>query len=315
MQIDEVKRILAIGAGTMGHQIGFLCAVHGYAVVIYDVTEDALAAAESRVAQLADRFVRRGRLTEEDKSGVLNRITFSSDPEAAADEADIVTESIPEDPKLKGGIFARFNRLCPARTIFTTNASTLLPSMFAAATGRPDRFLALHFHDILRTDVVDIMPHPGTADESVDLIHAFARRLGQTAIVLQREHSGYVFNAMLSDFFKSALALAANRVAAIEDIDRAWMGVLNVPMGPFGMMDSVGLDTVWKISDYWAGVTEDAQLRANADLLKTLIDDGRLGIKCGAGFYTYPGPLYQQPDFLKHEGSVEGGEKNGRQAS
>lgn len=300
MHIDDVKRVLAIGAGTMGHQIGFLCALNGYAVVIYDVSAKALATAEERVARLADQFVRRGRMAAEAKAGVLERMTFSNDADAAASEADIVIESIPEDPGLKGEIFAQFDRLCPPRTVFTTNSSTLLPSMIAAATGRPDRFLAFHFHDILRTDVVDVMPHPGTAAESMELVHAFAKRLGQTVIVLERENSGYVFNAMLSDLFKSALALAANRVAAIEDIDRAWMGVLSVPMGPFGMMDSVGLDTVWKISDYWAGVTGEAQLRASADLLKALIDDGRLGMKCGSGFYTYPDPLFQQPGFLKN---------------
>lgn len=302
MRIEDVKHILVVGAGTMGHQIGLLCAANGYTVVIHDIDAALLSRAEKRLAGLADQFIRRGRLAEGEKNDVLARIAFTTDPAAAAKAADILSESVPEDPRLKGEVFARFNRLCPERTIFTTNSSTLLPSMIAEASGRPDRFLAFHFHDILRTDVVDVMPHPGTSAASAELVRAFADRLGQAAIVLEREHSGYVFNAMLSDLFKSALALASSRVAAIEDIDRAWMGVLGVPMGPFGMMDSVGLDTVWNISDYWAGATGDAQLRASADLLKTLVDDGRLGLKCGAGFYTYPDPLFQQPGFLKGGG-------------
>jgi 3-hydroxybutyryl-CoA dehydrogenase len=119
--------------------------------------------------------------------------------------------------------------------------------------------------------------------------------------VLERENFGYVFNAMLSDLFKSALSLASNGVAAVEDIDRAWMGVLQAPMGPFGMMDSVGLDTVWKVTDYWATATHDAQLTANAAFLKKRVDDGRRGIKSGAGFYSYPNPLFHQPDFLKRK--------------
>ncbi len=299
MKIDEVKRILAIGAGTMGHQIGFLCATHGYDVVVYDVNPDSLDTAGQRVEQLADRFINKGRLPAGEKAAVLNRITFTGDATLAATEIDIVTESVPEDPRLKGQVFSAFNRLCPARTVFTTNTSTLIPSMFAESTGRPDRFLALHFHDVLLTDVVDVMPHPGTSAESVALVRAFAERLHQTVIVLERENFGYVFNAMLSDLFKSALTLAANGVAAVEDIDRAWMGVLQAPVGPFGMMDSVGLETVWKINDYWARTTGDGQLAANAAFLKTLIDDGRLGIKSGAGFYTYPVPLFHQPDFLK----------------
>ena len=302
MKIDEVRRILAIGAGTMGHQIGFLCAMNGYDVVVYDVAPEIFEATRKRLANLADRFIKKGRLPAGEKAAVLSRITFTSDAEAEAAEVDIVTESVPEDPKLKARVFAELNRLCPARTVFTTNTSTLVPSMFAEATGRPDRFLAFHFHDILLTDVVDVMPHPGTSVESVTLIRAFAERLHQTVIVLERENFGYVFNAMLSDLFKSALTLASNGVATVEDIDRAWMGVLQAPMGPFGMMDSVGLDTVWKISDYWAKVTSDAQLASNAAFLKTRIDDGRLGIKSGAGFYTYPSPRFHRPDFLKRMG-------------
>jgi len=297
MKIDDVKRILAVGAGTMGHQIGFLCALNGYDVVVYDVDDDALDDARRRVNRLADKFIAGKRLSEDQKASVLARMTYSSDAETAAVDADIVTESAPEDPALKGKIFGQFNRLCPPRTIFTTNTSSLVPSVFADATGRPDRFLAFHFHDILLTDVVDVMPHPGTSPESLELVQAFARRLNQTVILLERENFGYVFNAMLSDLFKSALTLAANGVAAVEDIDRAWMGVLQAPMGPFGMMDSVGLTTVWKISDYWAKATGDAQMTANAAFLKVLIDDGRLGKKSGAGFYSYPKPLFRQPGF------------------
>ena len=299
MKIDEVRRILTIGAGTMGHQIGFLCAMNGYDVVVYDVAPDIFEATRKRLAQLADRFVKKGRLPAEEKEAVLSRITFTNDAKSAAADIDIVTESVPEDPKIKARVFAEFNRLCPTRTVFTTNTSTLVPSMFAEATGRPDRFLAFHFHDILLTDVVDVMPHPGTSVESVELVRAFAERLDQTVIVLERENFGYVFNAMLSDLFKSALTLASNGIAAVEDIDRAWMGVLQAPMGPFGMMDSVGLDTVWKINDYWAKITKDPQSKTNAAFLKTLVDDGRLGIKSGGGFYTYPAPLFHQPDFLK----------------
>jgi len=299
MKIDDVKRILAVGAGTMGHQIGFLCALHGYEVVIYDLTQDVLNRARRRVEQLADRMIKKGRLDADAKAAVLARMRFTDNAADAAADVDIVTESVPEDPAIKGRIFSQFNRLCPERTVFTTNTSSLVPSMFAEATGRPERFLAFHFHDILLTNVVDVMPHPGTSRQTLDLVRDFAGRLGQTVILLERENFGYVFNAMLSDLFKSALTLAANHVAAVEDVDRAWMGVLQVPMGPFGMMDSVGLDTVWKINDYWAKATSDAQLTANAAFLKVLIDDGRLGRKCGAGFYTYPDPLFLQEGFLK----------------
>lgn len=299
MNIDEVKRVLAIGAGTMGHQIGFLCAVHGFEVVVYDRAPDMLDSARRRIDRLIKRFIKSGRIETSASPAILGRITFTDDAKSAAADVDIVTESVPEDPALKGKIFSQFNDLCPQRTIFTTNTSTLVPSMFAEATGRPDRFLAFHFHDILLTDVVDVMPHPGTSAAAVALIRAFAERLHQSVIVLERENFGYVFNAMLSDLFKSALTLASNRVAAVEDIDRAWMGVLQVPMGPFGMMDSVGLDTVWKVTDYWARATKEPQSEANAAFLKWQVDQGRLGMKSSAGFYDYPSPAFKQPGFLK----------------
>ncbi|BBO67890.1 3-hydroxybutyryl-CoA dehydrogenase [Desulfosarcina alkanivorans] len=301
MKIDQVKRILALGAGTMGHQIGFLCAVHGFEVRIYDKAPDMLDRARGRVDRLVRGFIKNGRIDAEDAPAILNRISYTDDAVSAAVDVDIVTESVPEDPELKGEVFSTFNRLCPQRTVFTTNTSTLVPSMFAEATGRPDRFLAFHFHDILLTDVVDVMPHPGTSADSVALIRAFAERLQQTVIVLERENFGYVFNAMLSDLFKSALTLASNRVAAVEDIDRAWMGVLQAPMGPFGMMDSVGVDTVWKVTDYWARATREPQGEANAAFLKRRVDQGRLGAKCGAGFYDYPSPAFRQPGFLKQK--------------
>lgn len=299
MKIGDVKKVLAIGAGTMGYQIGFLCAVHGYDVAIYDVNKESLEFAKKRVDRLADKFIGRGRLKAEDKAAVLSRIIFTDDAAMAAKDADIVTESVPESVSLKGKIFGEFNALCPERTIFTTNTSTLLPSMFAKETGRPEKFLAFHFHDVLHTDVVDIMPHPGTAPETVALVKDFSDSLGQTTIMLDKENIGYVFNQMLSDWFKSALSLASNGVAVPEDVDRAWMGVMQTPIGPFGVIDSIGLDTVWKISDYWARAAGIEQLAKNAAFLKPYIDAGKLGLKAGEGFYTYPGPKFFDPDFLK----------------
>ncbi|MCP4110656.1 MAG: 3-hydroxyacyl-CoA dehydrogenase [Desulfobacteraceae bacterium] len=301
MKVDEIKRILVLGAGTMGHQIGFLCAAHGYEVVIYDLSAKMLEQARNRIDKLADRFIQKDRLTSDMKKEAINRISFTDQAEEAAKNTDFVTESVPEDPKLKGEIFSKFNKLCPERTIFTTNTSTLLPSMFAEATGRPEKFLAFHFHDVSLSDIVDIMPHPGTSQETVDLVKAFAEKIGQIVIMLGKENFGYVFNAMLSEFLKSALALASEQIATVEDIDRAWMGVTNSPAGPFGMMDSVGLDIVWKIIDHYANTSKKPQLIASAAFLKEYLDNGKLGLKSGQGFYTYPDPLFKQPGFINRE--------------
>jgi 3-hydroxybutyryl-CoA dehydrogenase len=299
MQINDVRRVLIIGSGTMGQQIGLQCATHGYEVVMYDIDLGALESGMARIGAYADAQVRAGIIDAATRERALAAITNTTDPALAAAEADLVSESVPEDPALKGRVFAQFNALCPARTIFTTNTSSLLPSMFAESTGRPDRVVALHFHPpVWSSNVVDVMPHTGTSPETTDLVLAFARRIGQIPILLRKESYGYVFNAMYMALNEAAVALAANGVASIEDVDRAWMGIMHMPIGPFGMLDGVGLDTAFDIADFWARQTGDAQRRINADFYRTYVDQGHLGVKSGEGFYCYPDPAYAQPGFV-----------------
>ena len=295
MPAQDIQRVLVVGAGTMGGQIALQCARHGFDVTLYDVSAEALASGMARVRGYARRLAAEGRADDD----TLGRLTPTNDLPAAAATADLVTESVPEDPALKGRVFAELNDLCPPHTIFTTNSSTLLPSMIAAATGRPDRFCALHFHlPPWDANVVDVMAHPATDPDVTAAVVAFARRIGQIPIVAKKESSGYVYNAMLSALNRAALTLAAEGVAEVADVDRAWMGIMKMPIGPFGIMDAVGLDTVWKITDFWAGVTGDPQLRANATFLQSYLDEGRLGLKSSRGFYDYPNPAFGQSGFL-----------------
>jgi len=282
----------------MGSQIALQFAVHTCDVVIYDIKEEALAKSVASIKKMAASLVHQQRVTPEDAEAAVGRITTTIVPEAATD-IDLVSESTPEDPVLKGEIFSLFDRLCPERTIFTTNTSTLLPSMFAEASGRPEKLLALHFHDLRISNVVDIMPHRGTDEKVVALVQAFAKRMGLAPIMMERESSGYIFNAMFGALLLSAQTLAANQIASIEDIDRAWMGVMKMPIGPFGMMDNVGLDTVWKITDYWGKRSGNEQQLQNAAFLKQYVERGELGQKSGKGFYAYPQPSFIEPGFVE----------------
>ena len=308
MNIDDVRRILIIGSGTMGLQIGLQCATHGFEVVLYDVDPAALETGMKRIRGYADEQVAAGVIDAARRERALAAITTTTDPAVAASDVDLVSESVPEDPALKGRVLGQFDTLCPPRTIFTTNTSTLLPSTFAAATGRPDRFAALHFHQpVWQSNVVDVMPLSGTAPETTDVLWAFARKIGQIPILVRKESPGYVFNAMYNAINREAITLAANGVASVEDVDRAWMAIFKMPIGPFGMLDGVGLDTVWHISDYWARQTGDAQAQRNAAFLKGYVDRGCVGIKSGEGFYRYPDPAYARPDFVTSgTGEVEG---------
>jgi 3-hydroxybutyryl-CoA dehydrogenase len=209
-----------------------------------------------------------------------------------------------EDPKVKGDVFAQFNKLCPAHALFTTNTSTLLPSRYAKATGRPAQFAAFHFHNpVWLANVVDVMPHPGTAAEVIPRLVVFARSIDQIPIVLHKETPGYVFNAMLDGILRTSMMLAADGKASVEDIDRAWMGVTRMPVGPFGMIDLVGVDLVYHIAarmPLLMRLTPPAQRLLR--FLKGYVDRGWLGIKSGQGFYNYPDPAFSHPDFVRTAG-------------
>ena len=299
MSTKKIRNVLILGAGTMGLQIGIQCAVSQFDVIIYDAFDKALEQAGQRMKKLAEDLVKHGRTDREKAGAGLLRIRFTSNPQTAGREADLISESVPEDPALKQQVFSQFNRICPDHTIFTTNSSTLVPSMIAEATGRPDRFAALHFHDCSITNVVDVMPHPGTSEKTLQTILAFCKAIDQYPIELKKEQHGYVFNTMLTELLGSALGLASKEVASPEDIDRAWMGIMKTFVGPFGIMDSVGLETVYKITDYWAGKTNDPKAKGNAAYLKTFVEKGDLGIKTGKGFYEYPDPAFRKPNFMK----------------
>ena len=300
MQIEDVRCVAVAGAGTMGQQIGFQCAGHGYDVVIHDIDPAALEGARARIDAYAANLESGGLITSELRAAAQARITLTSDLGEAARDADLLSEAVYEDPDLKARVFAEWDAACPPRTIFLTNTSMLLPSQFAKASGRAERLLALHFHlPVWVNNLADVMPHPRTAPEVTKLVLAFARRIGQVPIELRREYNGYVFNSMYSALNRAAITLAQQRVASIEDIDRAWMHVTRAPVGPLGALDAVGLDTTWMITDYWARQLDDEQLRANAAFLKAYVDRGDLGHKTGRGFYTYPDPAYARPGFIE----------------
>jgi 3-hydroxybutyryl-CoA dehydrogenase len=295
----NIKNVLIVGAGNMGQQIATQCAIHGFKVTLYDLEQDIIDTAWLRVERLLNSFVRSEKIGRKEADEAMGNMACTTNVHEAAERADFVSESVPEDPDLKRKVFSQINSICPSHTIFTTNTSILPLSILAEGTGRPDKFAALHFHDVRVTDIVDVMAHPGTSEETLNLVTEFATKIGQVPIVLKKESPGYVFSSMLTALFSAAQTLAANEVTSIENIDRAWMGILHVNIGPFGLMDSVGIDTVWKVTEYWAHESKDEQALKNAAFLKQYVDQGYLGQKSGRGFYTYPEPAYGKPDFIK----------------
>jgi 3-hydroxybutyryl-CoA dehydrogenase len=292
MQPQDIKKVLVIGSGLMGRQIALQCALFQVDVCVYGRSEISLARARRHLKRYAQYLVQGGYITQPRAEEALARISLTMDPVAAAADADLVSESVTEDLILKRQVWEQFGNLLPPQAILTTNSSVILPSEFAEASGRPERFLAWHFHQLcFIKNIVDIMPHPGTDPECLDLVVEFSRRLQLQPITLKKEYRGYVFNAMLTRFLAAALELAVADVASIADIDQAWMSVMQTTHGPFGIMDGVGLDTVANILKVGVEVEPHNSLYPQAlDWLQPKLDEGHLGQKTGRGFYSYTRP-------------------------
>jgi len=292
MESQEIKKVLVLGAGLMGRQIALQCALFGVEVTMFCRSEISMARARRHLQRYANYLVQGGHLSTDWAARALAKITYTQDPAAAAAEADLVSESVSEDLEVKRQVWAQFGPLLPSRAILTTNSSVIFPSEMADASGRPQRFLGWHFHQLCFVkNVVDVMPHPGTDPACVAAVAEFSRRLQLQPIVLRKEHRGYVCNAMLVRLLAAALELAVEDVAKIEDIDQAWMTVMETPQGPFGLMDSVGLDTVANILRFGMVVEAHNPLYPRAlAWLEPMLAAGHLGQKTGRGFYTYSRP-------------------------
>ena len=294
LKLTDIKNVLILGSGTLGLRIGLQSAISGFNTVIYDIHSDVFAAAKKIQDSILKNLIDRNILTNEEAIAAKSRITFTTDAAKAAADANFVSESVVEDLDIKKKVWAQFAKICPPHAVFTTNTSYLMPSLFAAETGRPERFCAFHFHDVFFANVVDIMPHPTTAKWVVDLLMEMGRKLNQTPVFVKKESPGYIFNTMLVSLIGAAGALVTYNIASIEDVDRSWMGNFKMERGPFGILDMIGLETVWHITNSMP----DEKSKKFAELLKTYVDAGKLGVKTGEGFYKYPNPAFQEINFV-----------------
>lgn len=289
-----IQKICILGAGTLGSRVALQSAISGFEVAVFDIDEKALDFGFKTMKKILSQL-EKGQLLKEAQEKILSRIYFTTDQKKAIQDADFVNESVTEDVEIKKKVWKQFGELAPIKTIFTTNTSYLLPSMFAEESGRPEKFCAFHFHDVFYSRIVDIMPHPGTDPELIPLLKNLGRKLNQVLVLVKKENPGYIFNTMLLALLGAAGKLLTSEIGSIEDIDRSWMVNFHMPMGPFGILDSIGLDTAWHVTKN----RKDPASQAFAGLLKTYIDAGKLGEKTGEGFYKYPNPAYKLPDFIQ----------------
>lgn len=291
----EITTIAIIGAGNLGTRIALRAALSGFSVKVYDISQDSLKHSVAVMNQLLQELPAKNKQNNPLKYSTLNKFTFTDDISKVLNNADLVSESVTEDLDIKMKVWEEIGKLAEPHTLFTTNTSYLLPSQLAEISGRPELFCAFHFHDLFESRVVDIMPHPGTKPEVVETLETLGRKLEQIPIVVKKEHSGYIFNTLLISWIDAAGRLLTGEIAEVEAIDKSWMVNFNMPVGPFGILDKVGLDTAWKITS----AKRNPASRAFAEVLKRYVDQGKLGRKTGEGFYKYPNPAFERPDFCK----------------
>ena len=297
----KFTNVTIAGSGVLGYQIAFQTAFHGYQVTVYDINEEVLEKAKSKFEILAKAFQKDLHATDEQLEATFKRLLYTSDLAQAVQDSDLLIEAAPENPAIKIAFYEELAKVAPEKTIFATNSSTLLPSQFAQDTGRPQKFLALHFaNEIWKHNTAEIMGHPGTDPQVFGAVVEFAKSIGMVALPLHKEQAGYIVNSLLVPLLSAATDLLVNEVADVETIDKTWMVATGAPTGPFGILDIVGITTAYNINKMSAEATEDPiKIKTVAYLKEHFIDKNKLGVATGEGFYTYPNPAYQAPDFLK----------------
>ncbi|MCH3922819.1 3-hydroxyacyl-CoA dehydrogenase [Limosilactobacillus sp.] len=295
-----IQNVVVAGGGVLGSQIAYQTALHDFKVTLYDLSSESLQQAQERIKVLFPDYHHDLGLSQADFDRHLANLSYTTGLETAVADADLVIEAIPEKLTIKEAFYQQLSKLAPEKTIFASNSSSLLPSQLVGYTDRPDRYLHLHFaNHIWSRNTAEVMGTKDTDPKIFAEIVNFASAIGMIPVPLHKEQPGYVLNAMLIPWLNSALILWAKGVTDPLTIDRTWMKDLEAPVGPFGILDIIGLRTHYNIVKNMADKTDNADLQLAAAKMKERIDANKLGPSTGEGFYHWPNPAFLSPDFLK----------------
>ena len=316
------KKVVIAGGGVLGTQIGLICAYYGFDTTFWLRSESSIGRTQPKIERYSKLMLEdlakakylvgnpmgafvypRGlikdwknataesidALLETGKKNFAELIHLEIDMAKALKDADIVIESMSEDPAAKIGVYEKMKDLLDEKTILCTNSSTLLPSMFASYTGRPEKYCALHFaNTIWKNNTAEVMGHPGTDASVYNAVVEFAGEIGMVPLQLHKEQPGYILNSMLVPFLSAAQGLWANGVADPETIDKTWELATSAPAGPFKILDIVGLETAYNINQMKPASQQEGTIENKiGKLLKEKIDKGETGVNAGKGFYDY----------------------------
>lgn len=297
MTKDDIEHVLVVGAGQMGHQIAMLCALGGYSTKLQDVSEEALHDAEKSLVSIMNRWVGQKKITNEQKEEAFSRLTFTSHLEEAAENADLVIEAIVEKLDTKRELFQQLDGLTPSHTILATNSSTIVNSLLADVTKRPEKVCNMHFFfPPLVMDCIEVVMSEQTSEETVETVMDFCRNIDRTGLLLRKEISGFVANRVLGAIHREALYLYEEGIADYKEIDHIVKEALGHPLGPFELIDLSGADVVLNVMEQRYSETKKLEDKPS-DAVIEKVKAGQLGRKTGQGFYTYP----LKADTSKHQ--------------
>lgn len=280
-----MEKIFVIGAGTMGAGIVQAFAQKGYEVIVRDIKDEFVERGINGINKSLSKLVTKGKMTEEDKEAILERITGTTDLALAAD-CDLVIEAAVENMEIKKSIFAELDGICKESTILASNTSSLSITEVASATKRPDKVIGMHFFNPAPVmKLVEIIRGMATSKETFDAVKEISVAIGKEPVEVA-EAPGFVVNRILIPMINEATFILQEGIASVEDIDTAMKYGANHPMGPLALGDLIGLDVCLAIMDVLYNETGDSKYRASS-LLRKYVRAGYLGRKTGRGFYTY----------------------------
>ena len=278
-------KVCVLGAGTMGSGIAQVFAENGHQVVLRDIKEEFVQKGYSFIEKNISRSVQKGKLTEEQKTDIMNKIMTTIDLNDAAD-CDLVVEAAVERMDIKKEIFADLDRICKAETILASNTSSLSITEIGSATKRPGQVIGMHFFNPAPVmKLVEIIKGIATSEETFNKVSEITKAIGKEGVAVE-EAPGFVVNRILVPMINEAVGILADGIASAEDIDQAMKLGANHPIGPLAVGDLIGLDVCYFIMEILYNEYGDSKYRAHP-LLRKMVRGNKLGRKTGEGFYKY----------------------------
>jgi 3-hydroxybutyryl-CoA dehydrogenase len=283
--MSEIATVGILGCGLMGSGIAQVAAAAGFTTVVREVTDDLVAKGKGAITKTLNKAIEKGKLDAAARDAILGKLRFTTKV-ADLKDCDIVIEAVSEDLDLKNTLWKELDGLCPAHTIFASNTSSLTIAAMAGVSKRPDKYVGLHFFNpVPMMQLVEVVRTVTTSQASFDRAFAFAQKLGKQPIAA-KDNSGFVVNLLLVPYLIDAIHAVEHGVATVADVDKGMQLGCGHPMGPFVLLDFVGLDTTYKIAEIMFTEYREARY-APPPLLKRMVLAGYYGKKSGKGFYDY----------------------------